>query len=435
MKIKIALLGLFFANSIIYPIYADEYGTQLEADQVNINPIIEQDDLKVEESQEGKATSKDLIKLGATITMGPNMVYQEKRWSSKNSIGAKLTFKGEVPNAWCNKAVTFNIATSCKEKGITLSSATVTIGAMTTIGYAPTIFCYEKAASGLLISPEETVLQIKNVHTFDWFQIGYAIERPIALQVGLFDKNQPVGGKSGSKEKEENKEEKEAKPKGIRPNQVDNLKEKDRPFKIQNSFPSFGVTLSVITDDLNIGLSGLGRLSDYTHSTAPDPQNLPNQFGFTYGGHLGIQYQLVPKKFTVTGQGAYVHGLGDYLPGLAAVQSDKERQEICAAYYIDKDKDQLSFIDAWGVGAALAYCVTPKWTLSIEGSYLATLEDSQKSPISFLDQWNLIPKVAYKFNEHFTFSGGYDVGSEYRVDKTKNKGALQKFSGSIKFSL
>lgn len=162
---------------------------------------------------------------------------------------------------------------------------------------------------------------------------------------------------------------------------------------------------------------------------------MPNKLAFTYGGHVGIQYQVIPKKFTLTGQGAYVHGLGDYLPGLAAVQSEKERQEMCAAYYIHKDQDQLSFIDAWGLGAALEYCVTPKWTLSIAGSYLSTVEDAQKPPIAFLNQWNLIPKVAYKFNNHFTFSGRYDLGIESRVDETKNKGAVQKFSGSINFSL
>ncbi|MGI2298787.1 hypothetical protein ACRRVB_03280 [Candidatus Cardinium hertigii] len=442
MKIKIALLGLFFANSIMHPIYADEYVTQLEADEVSINPIIEQDDVKVEAAQE-EAKSKDLIKLGAAISMSPAMVYQEKRWSSQNSIGAKLTFKAEVPNAWCNKAAAFNIAASCKEKKTTLSSATITIGKMTTIGYGSTIFSYEKAADGLLISPGGSVLQIKNEHTFDWFRIGYAIEKPIALQVGLFDKNQPEEKKSASKEQEkkkegqgEQKDDKEPKePKGIRPNKVDQLTEKERFFKVQNNFPSLGVNLSVIRDDLNIGLSGLFRFSDYTHSTNPDAQNLPNNLAFTCGGHLGIQYQVIPKKFTITGQGTYVYGLGDYLPPLAAVQSDRDREEMCAAYYIDKDKNHLSFINAWGLGAALEYCVTPKWTLSIAGSYLATLEDSQKPGFAFLKQWNLIPQVAYKFNNHFTFSGGYDVNREFRVNETKDKAPVHKFSGGVKFSL
>ncbi|MGI2257437.1 hypothetical protein ACRRVD_02660 [Candidatus Cardinium hertigii] len=435
MKIKIALLGLFFANNIIHPIYADPLEHRLEVDKTDMPPITEQDDVKVEEAQEEEAKSKDLIKLGATITMGPAMVYRNKEWSSKNSIGANLTFKAEVPNAWCNQTATFNIAAACKEEKTTLSSATVTIGKMTTIGYASTILSYEKADGDLLISGGKKVLQIKNQHAFDWFRIGYAIEKPIALQVGLFDKNQAEEEKSASKEKKEKKEEEGEKPKGIRLNKVDALKEKDRPFKIKNSFPSFGLNLSVITDDLNIGLSGLGRLSDYTHSTDPDAENLPNKLAVTYGGHLGVEYQVIPKKLTITGQGAYVHGLGDYLPGLAAVQSDEERKEMCAAYYLDKDKNKLSFIDAWGFGAALSYCVTPKWTLSIAGSYLATVEDSHKPATAFCNQWNLIPKVAYKFNKHFTFSGGYDVGNESRVDATKNKEAVHEFSGSIKFSL
>ncbi|MGI2262093.1 hypothetical protein ACRRVA_02160 [Candidatus Cardinium hertigii] len=443
MKIKIALLGLFFANSIIYPIYADEYGPQLEADKVNINPIIQQDDVSVKGAQEEQ--SKDLIKLGATITMGPAIVYQEKRWSSQNSIGANLTFKAEVPNAWWNKSAVFNIATSCKGKEITLGSATVTIGKMTTIGYTSTILSYEKADGDLLVSAAGTVLQIKNVHTFGWLRIGYAIEKPIALQVGWFDKNQLEEKKSASEEKEEKKEEvtigkkEEKKPEepkgGSRLNKVDTSEHKERFFKIHNSFPSAGVNLSVVTDNLNIGLSILGRLSDYTHSTDLDAQNLPHQFGRTYGAHLGVQYQVIPKKFTIIGQGAYVNGLGDYLSGLAGIQSNGERAEMCAAYYIDKKKNHLSFIGAWGAGAALSYYVTPKWELSIRGSYLATLEDPQRPPIAFRNQWNFIPKVAYKFNDHFTFSGRYDIGEEYRVDKTKNKGAVHKFSGSIKFNL
>lgn len=120
MKIKIGLLSLFFANSIIYPIYADKYATQLEADEVNINPIIEKNDEKVDEVQVEEAKSKDLIKLGATITMGPSIVYQEKRWSSQNRIGADLTFKAEVPNAWCNQAATFKITAACQQEKLRL---------------------------------------------------------------------------------------------------------------------------------------------------------------------------------------------------------------------------------------------------------------------------------------------------------------------------
>ncbi|CDG49389.1 hypothetical protein [Cardinium endosymbiont of Bemisia tabaci] len=440
MKIKIALLGLFFANNIVHPIYADPLEHRLEVDKTNTPLIIEQDHVKVKESQEEEAKSEHLIKLGAAITMEPAVVYQNKKWSPKNSISANLTFKAEVPNAWCNQTAIFNIAAACKEDNTKLSSATVTIGKMTTIGCASTILSYEKADGALLISPGKNVLQIKNQHTFDWFRIGYAIEKPIALQIGLFDKTQPEKEKSTSKEKEEKKEEgngkkeKEEK-KGKGPIQLDNLEDKERPFKIKNGLPSFGLNLSVVTDDLNISLSGLGRFTDYTHSTDPNAKNLPNKLAVTYGGHLGVQYQVVPKKFTITGQGAYVHGLGDYLPGLAGIQSDDERKEMCAAYYVDKDKDKLSFINAWGFGAALTCCVTPKWTLSIRGSYLTTPEDSEKPASAFRNKWNLVPNLAYAFNKYFTFSGGYNVEEEYKVDNKKNKGAVHKFSGSIKFSL
>lgn len=422
MKIKIALLGLCFANSIIHPIYADQYEYQLEADEIDVAPIRHQNDSKAKKDKKDKVESKNLIKLGTTIAMSPAIVYQGDTFSPKNSIGANLTFKADVPKAWYNKAATVDINTSWDGEGFTFKKVTIGIGKMVTVGYTSSIFAYEKADPDLLISPGVTVLQIKNEYTFDWFRLGYALERPIALQVGLFDKNQPD---EKSDKKEENKG----------PIQLDNLDNKDRPFKIKNSIPSVGLNLGFVMDQLNIGLSGLGRLTDYTHSTDPSAKNLPNKLEFTYGGDLGIQYQVIPKKITVTGQGAYVHGLGDYLSGLAPIQKDKTRQEMCAAYYTDKEKDSLSLINAWGAGGTLAYCAIPEWTFAIKGSYLATVEDPQKPAAAFRAQWNASLNAAYQFNKYLMFSGGYSIGEELKVDNQKNEGKKHTLAGGIKFSL
>lgn len=428
MKIKIALLGLWFANSIIHPIYADQYEYQLEADEIDVAPIRQQNALKAKKDKKDKVESKNLIKLGTTITMSPAIVYQGDTLSPKNSIGANLTFKADVPKAWYNKAATVDINTGWDGESFTFKKVTIDIGKMVTVGYTSSIFAYEKADPDLLISPGVPVLQIKNEHTFDWFRVRYAIERPIALQVGLFDKNQPD-------EKSDKQEENKEKNKG--PIQLDDLKNKDRPFKIKNSIPSVGLNLGFIMDQLNIGLSSLGRLTDYTHSTDPSAKNLPNKLEFTYGCNLGIQYEVIPKKITVTGQGSYVYGLGDYLPSLAVMQSDENRKEMCAAYYTDKGKDSLSLINAWGAGGTVAYCAIPEWTFAIKGSYLATIEDPQKPAAAFRTQWNASLKAAYEFNKYFTFSGGYSISEEskVKVDDKKNEGTKHTFAGGIKFSL
>ncbi|CAH2559656.1 hypothetical protein [Cardinium endosymbiont of Oedothorax gibbosus] len=416
MKIKIALLGLFFANSILHPIYADQCGFQLEEDEV---------DKKAEEAAEKKDDSKNLIKLGTTVTMSPAFVYQRQTWSTKNSLGAQLTFNADVPKAWCNKDATVKIDAKWDGNTFTIKNSTVTIGRMVTMGYTSSIFGYEKADPAWFISTDATVLQLKYEYTFDWFRMGCAIERPVALQVGLFDKNKSALEKKGDKEED-------TKNQSI---QLDHLKDKKLPFKVKNSIPASGFNLSVVTDRCNTSLSGLLRCTDYTHSTNSEEKKLQRIYYATYGGNLGMQYQVVPKKFTATAQGIYVHGLGDYVSGLSAIQKDEERKEMCAAYYIDKENNALSSINAWGLGATLEYCATPKWTLSIRGSYLETVEDAQKPVEAFRAQWNLIPKVAYAVNKYFTLSGGYSLVKECRVDKTKNKAREHKLSGSIKFSL
>lgn len=427
MKIKIALLGLFFANSIIDPMYADQYEFQLEVDE-GVTPMVAQDGLKAEEAIDKKgdqAKSEDLIKLGTTVTMSPAIVYQDSTLSTKNSLSAQLTFNADVPKAWGNKDAIVKIGAKWNGKAFTIGKAAVTIGKMVTMGYTSSIFGYEKADSALLISGGATVLQIKYAYAFDWFRVGCAIERPMPLKVGLFDKNRANETKS---DKEENE-------KG-RVNKWDKLDNKERPFTGKNSIPAGGLNLGFVTDRCNIGLSGLLRCTDYTHSTNPGDKSLQSiHHFFTYGGDLGIQYQVVPEKFTATAQGIYVHGLGDYVSGLAAIQEDEERKEMCAAYYIDKEKNKLSPIDAWGFGATLAYCATPKWTFSIRGSYLTTTEDPQKPSEAFRAQWNVIPKVAYKVNEYFTFSGDYSLAKEFRIDAKKDKAPEHKFSGSVKFSL
>ena len=415
MKIKIALLGLFFAN-IIHPTYADQY---LEDDEVNgdTSMVEEKNDAEEDDKAESEAKLENLIKLGATVTIDPAIVYQDGAFSTKDSLGVKLTFQADVPKAWCNEDAKLDIGAGWDEKNFAVKKAAITIGKMVTMGYTSSIFGYEKTDGSLLISPGQTVLQIKGQHTFDSLRIGYAIERAVALEVGLFDKNK-------SKEKAD---------KSV--NKCDKSDNEERPFKMKNNIPTIGINLGVVTDHLNMGLSGLARFTDYTYSADSKAKDLLTRHCFTYGAHVGVQYQVVPKKFTATGEGAYVHGLGDYLSGLSAIQKAENRKEMCSTYYLDKDKKDLSFIDAWGLGATLEYAAMPKWTFSIRGSYLTTLATEQKSAKAFHAQWNVIPKVAYEVNKYFTLSGGYSLVKEFKVVEKKNKGPEHKLYGGVKFSI
>ncbi|AXI24169.1 hypothetical protein CE557_344 [Cardinium endosymbiont of Sogatella furcifera] len=422
MKIKIALLGLFFANSItIDPIYADQYDFQLEADEVDGAPLVEQDVLEAKEAAKDATKTEQLIKVGATVTMGPSVIYQDEAFSTENSLAAQLKFSADVPKAWCNKEAKVSIGTSWKGKEFKIKNAAVIIGKMVTMGYTSTIFGYEKADSSLLISPSVTVLQLKHAYSFDCFRFGYAIERPLALKVGCFDKNHSEEQDNDEKEKS-------------RVNKWDKLDDKKRPVQTKDRIPAFGINVGIVTDQWNIGLSGLGRLTDYTHGT--HEKDAKTHYFLSGGGHLGIQYEI-PKQFTFSMQGAYVYGLGDYLPGPAAIQDDKEREEMCAAYYIDKEKDTLYAISALGGGLMLAYCATPKWTLSIRGSYLSTLENEEehKPAQAFKYQYNIVPTVAYEVNKYFTLSGGYSLIKEGRQKEGKDKDMEHKWSGCIKFSL
>ncbi|MEF2228476.1 MAG: hypothetical protein V3581_00280 [Candidatus Cardinium sp.] len=417
MKIKIALLGLFFANSMIDPIYADPYEFQLEADEVDGASLVEKDALETKDATK----AEQLIKVGATVKMSPSIIYQDEAISTGNSLSAQLKFSANVPKAWCNKEVKVSIGTNWNGKEFNVNNTAVAIGKMVTMGYTSTIFGYEKADGSFLISPSETVLQLKHAYTFGCFQLGYAIERPVKLKLGYFDKNH-------SEEQDDDEKEKS------RVNKWDKLDNKKRPFQTKDRIPAFGINIGVVTDQWNIALSGLGRLTDYTHGT--HEKGSKTHYFLSAGGHLGIQYEI-PKQFTLTLQGVYVHGLGDYLLGLAAIQDNKKREEMCAAYYIDQEKDKLYAINAFGGGLMLAYCATPKWTLSVSGSYLRILENEHEHRPAQASkyQYNIVPTLAYEVNKYFTLSGGYNLVKEGRQKAEKDKAMQHKLSGCIKFSL
>lgn len=113
MKVKIALLGLFLGNSIVHPIYADQYEYPLEKDQTDGAEIVEKGDLDAEETEkdQDEVESESFIKLGATLSMGPAiLLYQDQVSSFKNSFNVSLTFKADVLKVWHTKDATVDIS-------------------------------------------------------------------------------------------------------------------------------------------------------------------------------------------------------------------------------------------------------------------------------------------------------------------------------------
>lgn len=433
MKIKVALLGVLLANAIIRnPVYADPDKLELDvnkANQIDACPY----DLTVEKDD---SKPNHLVKLGVSVTMNPAISYQDGLYSPKNKAGANVTFKADVPEGWCRQNAIIDISTNWKGgKDFTINKATVNIGKLVTIGHDSTIFGYEKGDGALLISPGASVLQINTTYTYDWLRFKIAIESPMPLKVGRFNKNVTTSSTQTNTTQTDNKANEANNKLDQESNKLDNEKNDKRCFKIKNNLPALAARLGVVTDHLDIGLSGLARLTDYTHNSDPNSNKPISDYALTWGADLGVQCQILPKKFSITGQGTYVFGLGDYLPTLSGLQDDEASKEIVTVYYLDQTQNALKYIDAFGFGGTVEYCVTPKWTLSVRGSYLTTLEDSNKPGSAFLAQWNVIPKIAYKVNKYFTFSSGYTVVQAYKVDEAQNKGTNHKVSGTIKFSL
>lgn len=412
MRIKGTLLGLFIVNSMVYPAYAD---SELKKDRLELKKV-EKEPAKFE--------------LSGSLTMTPSITFEDGSATRKNDVKVNLACKADVPKVLCDKNAEIKVAVSLNKKGVELEGATAILAKMLTVGYTGSIFAY-KESNALGVGAK--VFQIKLQHTFDCFQLGYAIESPAEAQVGRFDKTSPAQAKAVDPKDPKGSEYKKPKV-----NQVEDPKQdKDLTFKIKNSLPALGLSLGIVSDKLNVGLSGLGRVTDYTHTdddAISGQKKTTTAVKFTWGGNLGIQYKIVPEKFTVTGQATYVVGLGDYVSGLKGIQDEDERKKMCAIYYTDAKKSALTIIEAYGFGGTVEFCATPDLTFSVEGGYLTTLDDSNKPDSAFKEKWNLSPGVSYKLSKRCTIAAGYGAAKENRISKAESKGINHKVSGSLKFS-
>ncbi|HLP34748.1 MAG TPA: hypothetical protein VK133_02035 [Amoebophilaceae bacterium] len=427
MKVKITLLGLFVVNTIT------KLPTHAKADEDRF--VLEKKEewsIKQEIDSEEKEEDSEpaVVHIGGDVVMTPNVLIKEGRWSPHNDVKAILGFKTIIPEALYEHDAKIQVAMLFDRKEIKLKAAKAMLAKFVTIGYGGSIFEFEKANPALLVTPVANVLQLKFENTFydEQFKFGYALESPVELKLGRFDKNYVAPAAGNNPE--------DTKQKSV-VNQIDDTKDTQRTFKARNNIPTVGLSLGAVTDELHVVLSGLGRLAYYTHSTDPTlrSEDLPIKQHFTYGANLGGQYKVVPKKVTLAVQGCFVDGLGDYISGLGSIQADGQRKEMSAVYYTDAQTDSLTNIKALGAGATVEFCATKEWTLSVAGSYLGTLEDTQKPGSAFRYAFNLIPKLTYNLNKHLSFSGGWAFKREEKVEEApSSEGMDHKPFGVIKFS-
>lgn len=432
MKIKITLLSWLVANGITHAAYADDKLNQDESasetfiiNEGEQQPADTHKELKEKEEGEEEEADKGeptCFKVSGSIKMDPSIAIQDSEITSKNQVAATLTCKADIPKVFCDKDAAINISASFKKDKVTLNAATVTLEKMLTVGYANSIFANKEANAASLISAK--IFQIKMGHAFDWFRLGYAVESPVQLKTGKFDKNALPVDKNKSEEKD-------------KPKQITLDKKDAKPlsnFTLKGNFPTLGLSLGLVTDRVEVGLSGLGRVTDYTHKDANDTQLKEKQgYLFTWGGNLGIQYKIVPKQFTIKGQATYVRGLGDYVTGFKEIQGD-ERKEMCAVYYTEPSKSDLFCINAYGFGGVVEWCITPKFTFSVSGDYITTVKDVNKPSSAFDRSWSVNPEMKYKISKCWTVSTEYTLSKENKVDSKLSEGVENKIGGGISFS-
>ena len=440
MKITSTLLvGLLITNSITPAIYADPNESIFGEEK---NWFLEEEEVK---SKKEPVDTAAPIEISGSMGLEPAVEYQSGEWALKNGISGKLALKRKVPVTSCGKEAALALSLKLTDKEVKLAAATATIAKCITIGYGSSIFVYEKSHAGLYASPAATALQIKFQHKFNAFHLGYAFERPTELKLGLFDKDKTTD--------DENEDAKK------RINRLDDAKDKKRAFQVKGDLPAFGLSLGVVNDELNVCLSGLARYSNYTHDpnlakkktddtksddtksaadAATPSKGKGDHYLFTWGANLGLNYKVVPDQCSFTVQGFYVRGLGDYITGAKAIQRDTDREEMCAAYYIDKEKHDVNAIDMLGGGGMVAFSITPKLEVDLSGSYIRVLgdnvQDTCKPAKAFQSAWHGDLGLSYKLHKHLSISGGYGMAKEYKVDTSKNEGLAHAVSGGIKFS-
>ncbi|AWN82198.1 hypothetical protein [Candidatus Cardinium hertigii] len=436
MKLKIIVGGMLLWHGTTYTVYSKVTQKEIQQDNIELFDNEEDKSIMFEGKETGEKANEEepfLLKLRGAVAMEPSMGVQGNSVKPANKVKVGLTLKADIPGILRNNQnvqVTTKLGFSTKEAKYT--EIMVALGKYS-LGYGTTFFAHKEGNPSLPVSVDGNTIQFKFEDALDCFRWGLAIEQPIAVKVGCFCINPKQQSNTFPKqqEKEDTKEEEEEQ-KAI---QLDD--DKKSSFKLKNDIPTLILKGGIVTDCFHVTLGLLGRLTNYTHSSSSDPkQKGLNSFQESWGCNLVAQYKKA--KCTFTAQGVYVYGLGDYVTGLAAIQKDKEREEMCAFYYLDKDKKELKAIAAVGGGATLGWELTSKWDIQTAVTYLTVVnEDKQDKPaIAYKSQWAVVfPEITYKFSKHWAIAGSYSLDKELKKDKLKNEPIKHAFNSAIKFIL
>ena len=306
------------------------------------------------------------VKVTGSISFDPAFtweVYAEER--EKNGLfSQKLSLKLglEKEAFFCDKnKAKFVIEGKCKDlKSVTLSNAYVELARHVVIGYTTSNIFYPNSNFDLPITALSKVVQLKWQDEINCFNYGIALEKAEDMPIGRIEKTNQL-----------------ASPKKIT---SEDAKKKNNPLQPRNVFPDLGIHVGVGNERYDISLRGVGRWVDYY---MPKGTNKKVDGQFTAVANLGIQYKIIPKKTTVTVQGIYSLGMGDYISGLSSLEDtilNKEKNEneevkqATTLYYIEDNKDKLIVIDGWGIGGTFEHYWSDKLSNSLAGSYLTILE-------------------------------------------------------------
>ncbi|MDD9139945.1 MAG: hypothetical protein NQ127_03390 [Candidatus Cardinium sp.] len=433
MKLKIIIGSMLLWHGTAYTVYSGVTHIENYKDSKELIDNEYDDSIMFEGKEKGEAEDEEetfLLKLKGAVAMEPSVGVQGNSLNPANKVKVGLTLLADIPGILRNNEkvqLTTKLGFSTKEAKYT--EIMVTLGKYS-LAYGTTFFAHKEANPSLPVSVDGNIIQFKFEDALDCFRWGLAFEQPIAVKVGYFCINPPKQ-KGNTPPNQPEKEDTQEEQKAI---QLDD--DKKSSFKLKNDIPTLILKGGIVTDCFHVTLGLLGRLTNYTHSSDPKQKGSDNIFQRSWGCNLAAQYKKA--KCTLTGQGVYVYGLGDYVTGLAAIQKDEDRKEMCAFYYLDKNEKKLKAIAAVGGGATVGWELTSQWNIQAAAAYLTLVneEASDKPSIAYKSQFTAVfPEITYKFSKHWAIAGSYSLDKEFKKDKPKNEPIKHAFNSAIKFIL
>lgn len=153
-----------------------------------------------------------------------------------------------------------------------------------------------------------------------------------------------------------------------------------------------------------------------------------------FGLNLGLKYKILKDRLNVMLEGFYTSGTGHYIGEIASIKHSNG-QGVVDVITTNNNGITADSCDAL-IGRGLMECwLTPKWGLTLGGSYVSILDEITPGAKSVLNMlWTINTKISYKLVSYLTLSSGYRFQSEHwrgNIGDVNNNG----YSLDLKFSL